>query len=68
MRLQDWMDREGYTQASLARVIGVHKSTINKLFKGKSRSVKLAFAIEALTSGQVSLGEVLRAFEHSDNV
>jgi transcriptional regulator with XRE-family HTH domain len=55
MKLADWMARQGLEDAALADAIGVMRTTINRLRRGKSQpSRDVARAIFSLSDGLVT--------------
>jgi DNA-binding XRE family transcriptional regulator len=57
-----WRTSRNIKQSVFAELVGVHKSTLNKIeLQGKRPSLKVAVAIELATKGKVKAKELLPA-------
>ena len=60
MTLNDWLKKEGITQAELARRMGVVDMTVSGVMTGRRRfSPENARKVVEVTNGEVTLEEIL---------
>ncbi len=68
MTLIDWLDEEGMSQKEFAEVVGVNKSTINRMINGtESPSSDEIRAIFLATNGRVTVDDWANQFEQVGN-
>lgn len=60
MTINEWLKSIGWTQSRLAEELGMTRSYINLVCKGKKgASPQVAYAIQKLSGGKVSAQEIL---------
>lgn len=59
MRLSEWLDRTGTTQAEFARVLGISQGRVSQLVAGAAPSLDLAGKIERITGHEVRAQDFL---------
>jgi DNA-binding transcriptional regulator YdaS (Cro superfamily) len=61
MKLSDWMIKHGYDDTKMAKLIGVHQSTVNRIRNGVTKpSGQTIVRVEHVTSGAVSATDFFR--------
>lgn len=62
MTLAEFMEIEDFTDAALARVIGLERSTVTRLRRGQSKpSLRVLLALETLSKGKVRASDFVEA-------
>ena len=62
MKLQEILIRKGFTQAEIAREVGVSESKISRLLTGKIKNPSIAILSKIARLADCEIGDVLREF------
>ena len=62
MKLQEILMRKGFTQAEIAREVGVSESKISRLLTGKIKNPSIAILYKIASLAGCEIGDVLKEF------
>ena len=62
MKLQEILIRKGFTQAEIAREVGVSESKISRLLTGKTKNPSIAILSKIASLAGCEIGDILKEF------
>jgi transcriptional regulator with XRE-family HTH domain len=62
VKLQEILIRKGFTQAEIAREVGVSESKISRLLTGKTKNPSIAILYKIASLAGCEIGDILKEF------
>ena len=63
MKFSKWIEKSGYMHKHLIELLDISRPTFERILKGEDIRMSLAFSVEKLTNGEVSVIDLYNAYK-----